>query len=123
LADEFKVVGPIDDADEAKIAMVKHGAVGWQLIDMGNAQTGHLIYFKRDEVKGAALDAKLEFSEHELSLLNFAIDKHTQELDGENPEDLDALAIQLDERGDKKEAKLVRRKAKAIRVYHWPSKD
>ena len=120
MADEFKVVGPIEDAKKAKIAMVKHGAVGWELIDMGNAQTGHLIYFKRDEAKGAALDAEFEFSEGELSMLNVIIDNFPKKLDGENLENLEELANLLDERGDKKEAKLVRRKANAIRVYHWP---
>jgi len=123
MADEFKVVGPIEDAKEAEIAMVKHGAVGWKLIDMGNAQTGHLIYFKRDEAKGAALDAEFEFSEQEISLLNVTINSHPK-IDGKNLEHLDALANQLDKQDDKKEeAELVRKKAKALLLHHWPTEE
>jgi len=60
---EYKVIGPVENAEKAEMELKRQLAAGWEPIDMGNAKTGGLIYFRRDKNRGAGIGTKVRETE------------------------------------------------------------
>jgi len=118
---EYLVKGPISDKEAASYQLIRQGAVGWTLVSTGNAKEGHLLYFRRVKGSGEVLEAQYEFSESDVDQLNNLIRQFVPgKIKGDDPPQLEAYASKLDgTSGNKPNAALLRRKAKAIRNNRW----